>query len=282
MHIPKYWARAGVTKNGRNYNTASGWSDVSPEDACDNARARADRVMLALASRRDLKRYEYGERDPLREEVLERHGEEGAPDQIVVTLNRYGALVLNSARVMFVDIDDPKPKPTIRDFLSAIVGRKPVDGKPADMEQRLRQIAQMVRGQGNPRCAVYRTRAGYRVLVMGRLFDPTSDETRAFLDACGSDPLYTHLTRNQKCFRARPSPKPWRCKLSRPPFDFPRDSDKEQEAFLKWEEKYTSVSGQFAVCEFMGEIGEGPETSEGLFVRKLHDSFCLSPGKPLA
>jgi len=281
VHIPKYWARAGIVKDGRSRNIASGWSDASREEARVMARKKVDRMLLALASSSDLERYEYGERSPLREEIVELFGDDGTPEQVIVTRNRYGSLVLNTAGVMFVDIDDPEPQFAAKGFVDLILGRKkeiPCE----DLKTRIDRIAGTVEVRGNPHCVIYRTKAGLRILVTGRLYDPASEETHVFLEACRSDPLYTCLTLNQKCFRARLSPKPWRCNMSRPPFVFPRESEEEEDVFERWETKYAEASRRYAVCEQVCEIGTSSETTEGVFVRKLHDSYCIGAGKPLA
>ena len=69
MHIPLYWAR-GTAKAGRLFTQATGWSDKSVVEACDVARARAERVLLALAAGKELDHYAYGARSPLREEII--------------------------------------------------------------------------------------------------------------------------------------------------------------------------------------------------------------------
>jgi hypothetical protein len=282
MYIPKYWARAGVIKNGRTCNMASGWSDNSREEARVMAQKKAERIVFALSTSTELARYEYGVRSPLREEIIELFGDDGTPEQVIVTRNRYGSLVLNSASVMFVDIDDPEPKTSMSGFFNRILGRKTEELPDLGLKTRIDKILTTIESRGNPHCVLYRTKAGLRLLVTGRPYDPASDETREFLEACGSDPLYTHLTLNQKCFRARLSPKPWRCHSNRPPFLFPRETGEQQEAFLLWEEKYTTAACKFSVCEQVGEIGGASETAEGVFVRKMHDSYCISAGKPLA
>ena len=96
MHFPRFWV---LGKEGGCW--AWGWSDSSPEEA----RAHAARNARRAAAQRDEavgRRYAYGER-PLREPVLgEIKGPSGEIDA-VVTRNAYGALVLNTARVMFIE-----------------------------------------------------------------------------------------------------------------------------------------------------------------------------------
>lgn len=277
MHFPQYWAR-GSAKAGRLSTSATGWSDKSVVEACDVARARAERVLLALAAGKPLDHYAYGERDPLREEIVEQHGQSGRSGEVVITRNRYGSLVLNSADVMFVDIDEPKKRK--KGFLGFLFGGR----KDAEEELMLlrRRIEGAVMMQDNLHCALYRTAAGFRLLVLNRLFDPATDEVKCLFEAMGTDPLYARLTKNQKCFRARLTPKPWRCGMAMPDYEFPRETEKPELAFAKWLTDYNRTIAGYATCEFLCEIGSGQGVPEAEFVRKLHDSYCLAAGKPLA
>ena len=58
---------------------------------------------------------------------------------------------------------------------------------------------------------IYRTRAGLRLLATHALFDPEAAASDGVFDALGADPLYRQLCKTQKCYRARLTPKPWRC-----------------------------------------------------------------------
>jgi hypothetical protein len=277
MHFPQYWAR-GTAKAGRLATSATGWSDKSVVDACDVARARAERVLLALAAGKQLDHYAYGERDPLREEVVERHGRSGDSAEVVITRNRYGALVLNSAGVMFIDIDEPKKRKG--GFLSFLFGGR----KDLEAERMLlrRRVEDAVLSQKSLHCVLYRTAAGFRVLVLNRLFSPDSEETKALFDAVGTDPLYARLTQNQKCFRARLTPKPWRCGMAMPDYDFPRETERPELTFMRWLTDYNRTIAGYATCEFLTELGSGEALPAAAFVRRLHDSYCLAAGRPLA
>jgi hypothetical protein len=276
MHIPRYWAR-GTAKAGRLFTKATGWSDRSVIEACDAARAKAERVLLALAAGNQLDRYAYGERDALREEIIEQHGKSGDKGEVIITRNRYGSLVLNTPNVMFVDVDDPKPKK--KGFFASLFGKREIM---ADCMELRRHVEGSIMRHDDLHCAIYRTKAGFRVLVLNKLYDPASDETKTLLQSLGSDPLYTCLTQNQKCFRARLSPKPWRCKMAMPPCEYPRETEKPELAFMRWVAAYNKTIAGYATCEFAGEIGTGAEAPEAAFVRKLHDAYCISAGKPLA
>jgi hypothetical protein len=58
---------------------------------------------------------------------------------------------------------------------------------------------------------IYRTRAGLRLLATQGLVEADSDVADGVFEALGADPLYRKLCKTQKCFRARLTPKPWRC-----------------------------------------------------------------------
>jgi hypothetical protein len=60
---------------------------------------------------------------------------------------------------------------------------------------------------------IYKTCAGYRGLVTHALFDPTADATLDLMRQFRCDPQYVALCKRQESFRARMTPKGWRCKL---------------------------------------------------------------------
>src|SRR6185437_11448436 len=104
MKIPRFWARSESQSAGRGQPPLAvgcwKWSDVSVEEARRLADARALELGRILREGRPLDRYLYGEQ-PLREEVIRTI----QPEVAVITRNRYGALVLNAARAMFIDVD---------------------------------------------------------------------------------------------------------------------------------------------------------------------------------
>src|ERR1041385_9047153 len=108
MHFPQFWSRASADAEGDGGRTVTvscrRWSDTSLDEAHESALAQAKRIAARLVRGEDLNRYEYG-RGPLAEEVLERLANEQGELTAAVTQNAYGALVLNTARAMFIDID---------------------------------------------------------------------------------------------------------------------------------------------------------------------------------
>lgn len=280
MHFPRYWVRAEDPGGG----CVWGWSDTSREEAGEHARVRAARVSAALAAGREPDRYEYGSRGPLREEVL-RELDPALSGGAILSRNRYGALVLNTTQVMFIDIDDlPRPREASSGGFFSLFRKKPVvppSAAPFWQAQR-EAIEATIREQASIRCALYRTCAGFRLLVTNQLFQPHSAEANRLFDTFKSDPLYIRLTRAQSCFRARLTPKPWRCGLKDPAWDYPRPNAQAEEVHRRWEQDYETVSSRFATCTHLGDYGPGRDLPEATFVRELHDTFCLKPGLPLA
>jgi hypothetical protein len=129
---------------------------------------------------------------------------------------------------------------------------------------------------------IYRTCAGFRLLVTSSSFDPSAAGTLTLLKAFGSDPLYIRMCKAQECFRARLSAKYWRCGVRRPPSRFPwEDAAKEQE-YRVWENDYHRVANQFAVCELIGSRGATTIDESVQAILDTHDRLTLQDGAKLA
>jgi hypothetical protein len=106
MKIPKYWAQGTAKVRGDRGEfdlTFWRWSDTSQAEAAQAAEARAREVAARFTSFNELNRYGYADR-PLREEIVDVVKGSDGREIAIVTRNAYGALVLNAARVMFIDI----------------------------------------------------------------------------------------------------------------------------------------------------------------------------------
>ena len=106
MKIPPYWSKAQhpvENSNGRTDSvSACGWSFSSLEDAKAQASLRAKRIFDIVSRGQKPDTYDYCDR-PVKEEIIREILDE--KEQIaLITRNRYGALVLNSAKVLFADI----------------------------------------------------------------------------------------------------------------------------------------------------------------------------------
>ncbi|MCS6910608.1 MAG: hypothetical protein NZM11_08585 [Anaerolineales bacterium] len=280
MHFPKHWAKATHSRtapNGKTFNfTCWGWSDESAEAAQRAASARAERVTARFLSGQPLGRYGYGDR-PLREEQLEVHDDEAGRTLAVITRNSYGVLVLNAARAMFIDIDLPEAKPA--GLFNVLFGGK----KPTPEAEALARLQQWAARRPDHGVRVYRTAAGLRGLVTSHPIHPADVEAQQTLRTLGSDPLYIALCRAQECFRARLTPKPWRCGLANPPGSYPRETPEAERRFQVWAQRYESALSQYAVCRFIAHYGD-PRLHPAIApIVALHDRYVLATRElPLA
>jgi hypothetical protein len=183
----------------------------------------------------------------------------------VVTRNHYGSLVLNAASALFIDVDVSPPAP----FSTSAHGRGEA------FEARYRRVLDDLRvvlaSERRTGFRIYRTRAGFRILGTTHEFLPGSHESERLMNLVGADAAFVDLCRIQNSFRARLSPKPWRCGARRPPHAFPRQSAHEQRRFADWLSQYEHVCRGRATCQYLGRIGP-EDTHEGIRqVIEFHD-----------
>ena len=122
---------------------------------------------------------------------------------------------------------------------------------------------------------VYRTFAGLRCLITNKTFDPEDQRTLEMMEELNCDPLYIKLCKQQQCFRARLTPKPWRIRLEKPPARFPFESAEREQRFREWEHDYNTASQEFAVCRLITQIGSSHVHPEVEPIVTLHDEYCL-------
>ncbi len=277
MRIPKYWAKEIYSLQDSAGETVSAtcWrgSEISVEDARQQASIGAKQIAWKIANQQQLNRYDYGER-PLREEITQAITNSRGQEIALVTRNRYGALVLNAANVMFIDIDFKEPEQ--RGGLSALFGK----AAPTQEEKAIQQIEQWARRQPGIGLRVYRTFGGLRGLVTSELFDPTVASSLEILKSLNSDPLYIQLCRSQGCFRARLTPKPWRCGVGNPPARFPWESNKDEFTYRQWQKDYEHASSQYSVCRLIKEIGNPAAHPEVRQIIAYHDEVAWLPARP--
>lgn len=138
--------------------TLWGWSQDSVAEAAAMARDRLSR-MAHLGGR--LPPNEYYPRTPLREEVLHELTSTDGTLLAVVTRNRYGAQVLNTDAVVFVDVDVAEQR---RGFWARL-RREPAPTSAADAA--VARISAFATNHPEWGVHAYRTAAGFRVLVTG-------------------------------------------------------------------------------------------------------------------
>ena len=276
MKIARYWikgkAEAAAPESGKRITVATwGWSELSREEAERRANEAAQRAARRIETGEPLPRgYGYSERPP-REEIIEEI--KSADDEVVATITRnsYGVLVLNTKDLMFIDIDIPTETPGAR-FLRTL--KNLFGGKSDDPENRIRKgIADQARVNGNYTFRLYRTFAGFRCAITNRPVSPDSAESKRLLDEFGADPLYVVLCQNQQSYRARLTPKHWRCGASRPPNRFPWATEADEQRYRTWEKEYEERCGQFATCRLIEQFGAQEGGAEFRALIRLHDEL---------
>jgi hypothetical protein len=318
MIVPQFWAEGRLQhrEHGGHRRQVTirrfGWSDTSQAEAQASADARAAEAMArVLAGEKNLPRsepkipYNGAAGVPIREQIVERHGED------VITRNSYGARCLNTPDVLFADVDFPD-EPSIRLrlwlFAAAIVagigagwalGSKGIGllvavgllvfsgtiarallrmtlaaGGGAENAARTR-IARFVARHPDWRLRVYRTPAGLRVIAVHRPFAPDEPAVAECFAALRTDPVYVAMCRNQQCFRARLSAKPWRIGIAghlRPrPGVWPVAPER-LPVRDAWIADYEQQAAAYAACTFVEELGGGVTHPRPQAVVELHDA----------
>ncbi len=216
-----------------------GRSNGSVDAAIANAREQATAIQNKIAGNRGaIGEYEVA----IREEIIQEIDRNN-----IVSRNRYGALVLNSENVVFVDIDEPRIG-----FWKRLFGNKNLSKKQQMLEM-IEQVATRSEYDGLG-FRVYETHSGMRLIITGRKFVAGSRESRELLDAFNSDPLDAVLCAKQQCYRARLTPKPYRMRLKAHRVQYPRNEE-EQQAVADWIADYEATSERFATCKFIKELG---------------------------
>jgi hypothetical protein len=245
-----------------------GWGD----DEASARRGAADRLHRVLErlgrGERFPERYAYGNR-PLREEILRViEGDSGNGPAAIITRNRYGADVLNTARMLFLDIDAPEAGVTGR------LGRLFGGASPA--EKTLSALRDALRQYGLATFRIYRTASGYRVLAVNREFNPTAPDTHELMRRTATDPAFAQLCLAQRSFRARLTPKPWRSRVRTPPGEHPRQDEGVRRAFEAWLDEYQARTAGFATCRYLETVGNGSATGDARILQDLHDRATRS------
>jgi len=277
MRIPKHWVLGEHREQdpqGRAHRfVAWGSSLTSDEDAERDARQRAERLASAVINGRRPDPYEYLSDRPLKEPII-REMEEDGQVAAAITRNRYGAAVLNTADICFVDVDTPAGR--AKGFFDAIklifrpkTATERFEAARQEQAERIRQW-----GELNGRALrLYQTARGLRVLMTDGRHDPTSPATLELFHEFGADHRYRQLTKAQECFRARLTPKPWRCGCERPPCSFPFVSHEQREKFDAWLAKYERKRREYATCRLVAEVGQPQDDAQLRLIVGLHDEL---------
>jgi len=281
MKIAKYWAKTSIEAKFPNKPSFPiccwGASNVSVAQARENALARARNVLNHLVKPKNiLDRYLYSDR-MLREEIIREYPDSAGNIAYAITRNSYGALVLNTSKVLFADIDlKPEGAWTSIKRMLGLVRQSQEDAV-------LKKIQEWSDAQPTRGLRIYRTFNGYRLLLTDSLFDPTSLETQQVLESLESDKLYLKLCRAQESFRARLSPKPWRIDMKNPPCRFPYEESEKHLKHHDWLKKYEICSNDYAICRLVAVSGNKNVHPEVKPIIQLHDRYCqVDIDRPLA
>ena len=276
MQFYKYWTkkRSTVTTTiGQIDVTSLGFSNESLEDALRIAEQRATQAGERISSNKNLDRY-YATNHAVREETIEELQRNGQTTAIL-SRNSYGSVILNTPIVFFADIDLPQ-----RSKVSSLLKwfSKPVD----PTEQLLARIQEMIGVHPSLGLRLYRTKKGFRIAIRSQQVPVESVQSQKWLEHLGSDHLYVLLCKSQDCYRARLSPKPWRCQVPPPPTRFPFSTPQEESTYREWQVAYEQASRSFATCALVGDFGS-PDTDPVVDqILQLHDHFAFNGTQPLA
>jgi hypothetical protein len=288
MRFAKYWIRDSAPEAHGSF-LAWGWSNNSLEEARALAVQRS-RSLMEWFRKDQLRRYPYAEADrPLREETVESLASaDGGEPAAVITRNSYGALVLNASQILFADLDGDASGPQTTEqpqqggLWGMLFGAPKQPPRPAGHLQVARVEAF---AKANPSLGIrlYRTCAGFRAVILNETFDPLGAQSERILRDLAADPLYVRLCRSQQCFRARLTPKPWRCGLSAPRETYPYADMHVTARMQRWIAQYTQRSAGYTTCQIVGNYGPGQQHPEVARVLAVHDRYAVGrPGLPLA
>lgn len=241
-----YWVKLeGKIKIGsREQNTlVYGASDKSLEEAQLKAKEKLSWIQQkVLGKAPNQEEYEVA----IREEIVHR-----LDPYNVVTRNRYGALVLNSEKMLILDIDQAPT--SLWNLLKGQIGKKWHKPKILSL------INKKIKKYPALSFRIYETPKGYRAIATGKDFSGSSHETQQIMKDFNVDDLYSMLCEKQNCFRARLSPKPHRIKLPSPKLIFPRTAD-EEAIFKNWLKNYEDKAERYASCKFIQATGNVART----------------------
>jgi hypothetical protein len=287
MRFPRYWAKGATTSGFRMRNPRTGemmqvlacwgWSDESEEKAAAKGRERADAIaeMIRRGNRPD--RYLYGD-TPMREEVIDEWKRSDATTYAAVSLNSYGCQVLNTATIMFVDVDLPEVPvwEAVKFGLSRLFGNRGPSPRERQESHAMERVRDMIQADASCGVRAYRTRGGLRYLFTHAPADPTAESTVRVMEDLGADPLYIRLCKVQECFRARLTPKPWRCGLPALRVSYPWRDDRAEREARDWIKNYTRTAEAYATCSFLEHLGSTRMDVEVNRVVKFHDETTKS------
>jgi hypothetical protein len=243
----------------RLFRSGVGISMVSAADARAIAEEQARRALDDLLAGRSGALGGYAYLANRRAEALVDILRGPAGESARITVNGYGAIVMNATAALFADVDTDDLGPQPRTELP-----------PAS-------LSIVLKGRPEVTMRAYRTRAGWRYLCTNGTFDPASEDTRAFLTELGADAKYVLLCRAQRSFRARLTPKPWRAGQRTLPV-FPARAIAREDL-----QRHVDRTWKYATARFVERVGPDETLPELRDLIEYHDRWTQALStKPLA
>ena len=276
MLIPQAWARAEGEVQARDKRQLKfavwGWG-ADAAAARSEAASRLRRLLDRVRRGEELPGgYEYAAL-PLREEIVETFGDDSSGEaHAIITRNRYGARVLNTSGMLFLDVDVPEEKEGLLKRVSRLFS----GDRPDPSEAALARLREALRAHGRSTFRLYRTAAGLRALAVDREYDPAGRNVQELMKAIGTDPAFMRLCQARKSFRARLTPKPWRCAYPLPPGQHPRTDAKVVQEYAVWLLDYESLTARYATCRYVETVGSGRPREQYDKLIALHDRATRS------
>lgn len=247
MKIYRFFANKEVVIDGVTVRFKAG-SEKSQEHAEELLKAKEERYLRVHRGEEKKPKPDNDYEAPICEEICET-----LDDHNVITRNRYGALVLNSEELLFLDIDYVLPR--FGELMGVLIGRPLPDVK-TRIFRKIEELAGKPEFEGIG-FRVYETCRGVRLLLsMNAKSMLRSPEMNPLFRRFSADPLYQDLCVRQNCCRARLTPKPARIRMKTlMKFRFPY-AEEEKEAIRQWLTEYEKKSEDFAVCRLAARYGK--------------------------
>lgn len=279
MRIPPYWVRETRELPQGGVMRLHGTSQQSMSDAAHRLEKRAalrlsfaagkmgvEELRAALRALDGHQGTEEGYAADICELVVQKVDEDN-----IVTRNRYGALVLNTTSLCFADVDHVSGG-----FLNALA--RLFGGGRSDEAILTERVRALCAANDNLSVRLYRTAAGFRLLLAGDYLALDSACQFALFRSLDVDPLYSKLCEKQGCFRARLTPKPSRVGVKSAPLCM--DSATAADVLAAWVPAYETACKPYAVCRlvecFGRTISHPALTLHDELTGALHPDSCLA------
>ena len=258
LYFPKHWVkRSGETTKSGQKIEAWGWGETKKQAAAVAEYRLAAGIKKSDADITDWDAYGYGLGGmPLREKMLDAIAkDDNGKLTAALSLNRYGALILSTRDMMMIDID---------------LQSGDVEGDKTDFIEETKAKLAAEKGRS---FLLFETAGGLRAICTSQVDRADDPATLKLMKRVGADPLYIRLCKEQKCFRSRLTPKPWRLDPPiKPPIDEPSD---------EWIAHYENRSATYAVCRRIGWVGTEQVLPEFFEQLGIHNQSIADRDKKL-